>query len=74
MPQGLWIPCGSGLARERAGPAICNPLYGKSAPWKKQRFIPRCTKPGISRDDAGSILAYPQSSHRLTNALKSITK
>jgi len=45
--------------------SLCNPLYGKSVPWKKQRFIPSCAKSGISRDDGLSILAYPQSSQNL---------
>jgi hypothetical protein len=54
------------VVRSRCSPAkgadltLCNSLYGKSTPWKKQRFIPSCAKYGISRDDGGQVLAYPQ--------------
>ncbi|MDH2188212.1 hypothetical protein N5K35_31580, partial [Pseudomonas sp. GD03651] len=58
------------------GPGLptCDPLYGKSVPWKKQRFIPSCAKSGISRDDGVSILAYPQSRQHLAQIKKGITK
>jgi len=54
--------------------SLCDPLYGKSVPWKKQRFIPSCAKSGISRDDGGNILAYPQSSHNPAQIKTGITK
>jgi hypothetical protein len=54
--------------------SLCDPLYGKSVPWKKQRFIPSCAKSGISRDDGGSILAYPQSSQNLAQIKKGNNK
>ncbi|MCX9138838.1 hypothetical protein OO257_20225, partial [Pseudomonas sp. DCB_PUT] len=68
------VPVGAGAPAKGPGLPTCDPLYGKSAPWKKQRFIPSCAKSGISRDDVASILAYPQSSQHLTQIKKGITK
>jgi hypothetical protein len=59
---------------KKPGLPTCNPLYGKSDPWKKQRFIPSCAKSGISRDDGVGIVAYPQSSQHLAKSKKGITK
>jgi hypothetical protein len=60
------------VARPAKGPNLpaCNPLYGKSEAWKKQRFIPSCAKSGISRDDGVGIVAYPQSSRHLAQIKK----
>ncbi|MEX5322035.1 hypothetical protein WCE04_22210, partial [Pseudomonas shirazica] len=59
------VSVGAGLPAKRPDLPTCNSLYGKSIPWKKQRFIPSCAKSGISRDDGAGNLAYPQCSQHL---------
>ncbi|GLO42590.1 hypothetical protein PPUN15366_42370 [Pseudomonas putida] len=72
--QDLWGPVGAGSPAKGPDLLTCNPLYGKSISWKKQRFIPSCAKSGISRDDGAGNLAYPQSSQHLAEHKKEITK
>ncbi|PLP86735.1 hypothetical protein CXG50_10125 [Pseudomonas plecoglossicida] len=59
------VPVGAGEPAKGPDLPTCNSLYGKSIPWKKQRFIPSCAKSGISRDDGAGNLAYPQCSQHL---------
>jgi hypothetical protein len=58
------------------GPGVpaCNPLYGKSASWKKLRFIPSCAMSGTPCGDGAGNLAYPQSNHALITNKMEITK
>ncbi|WP_218584501.1 hypothetical protein, partial [Pseudomonas sp. CM25] len=59
-PTDVTAPVGAGSPAKGPDLPACNPLYGKSVPWKKQRFIPSCAKSGISGDDGAENLAYPQ--------------
>ncbi|MEN5143787.1 hypothetical protein ABE451_23895, partial [Pseudomonas juntendi] len=68
------VPVGAGVPAKGPGLPTCDPLYGKSVPWKKQRFIPSCAKSGISGDDGAGNLAYPQSSKHLAKIQKGIIK